>query len=364
MRAKAFPAFFLLSLLMIACCTPNDTEWKGTIEEEDGVLIVKNPKEPMYEEGVFQLEDELSIGEESGSNEYIFSEISDITVDDKGRIYALDPSEAHIKVFDKDGKYLRTIGREGQGPGEIGAPRSVFITCHKEIMVPDMINRRLTFFSLEGEFIRNISTAKTSLRSTRVDSEGNIVGVVLIEEESWRHELNKFDSDMKYIFSFTSVPAPSPTRFNTFMPRLRWTLTNNDQVVCGYPQKYEISFFNMKGEAIRKIIKDYEPVEINKVEIERLKKISNTINVIKLKYKSAYQELTVDDKGNIFVMTWERVNDKDGFYYDIFDSEGKYIAKIHLMTTPQIIKKNKLYTIEEDEDSYQYVKRYKVTWNY
>ncbi len=81
-----------------------------------------------------------------------------------------------------------------------------------------------------------------------------------------------------------------------------------------------------------------------------------------LKYKSAYQRFVVSDEGKIFVMTWERVADGDGFYYDIFDSEGKCIAKIPLKITPQVIKKNKLYTIEEDEEGYQYVKRYKVTW--
>ena len=365
MKAKPVATIFLiLHVMMTFSFTQNKAEWKGIIEEKDGVIIVKNPKEPMYGENVFQLKEDLTIGEASGSKEQMFSEIRGLEADDGGRIYVLDTLEAHIKVFDKNGIYVKTIGREGQGPGEIGAPRSVFITSQNEVVVPDMSNRRLVLFSLEGEFIKNISTAKTSLRSTRVDSEGNIIGIILIAEESWRHELNKFDSDMNTTFTFATAPAPSPSRFNTFMPRLRWALTNNDQVVCGYPQNYEIDIFNINGEAIRKIMKDYEPVEINREEMERLEQVSNTLNVFKLKYKSAYQEVLVDDKGNVFIMTWERETDKDGYYYDIFDSEGKYIAKIHLITTPQIIKKNKLYTIEEDEAGFQYVKRYKIIWNY
>ena len=78
--------------------------------------------------------------------------------------------------------------------------------------------------------------------------------------------------------------------------------------------------------------------------------------------KSAFQRLTVDDLGQIFVMTWEKATDTHGFFYDIFDSEGKYIVKVPIKTISIILKQNKLYTIEEDEERYQYVKRYKVTW--
>ncbi len=356
---------FLSVFMMFVSCGKQEAEWKGTIDVENGITVVKNPKEPMYEEGVFRLEEELSIGEAVGREKYMFSEIRGIAVDDEERIYVLDSKEAHIKVFDKNGEYVKTISKKGQGPGELGVPRSVFITSQNEIMVPDVSNRRLAFFSLEGEFIKNISTAKMNLRSTRIDSEGNIIGVIaVIEEENLKHELKKFDSDMNYLYSFTSSPAPSPRSFNPFMPILRWDLTKNDQIVCGYPKKYEIEIFDSKGKVIRKIKKDYDPVEITKEEIEHFEELPPTIKISARKYKSAYQRLIVGNEGKIIVLTWERVADGDGYYYDIFDSEGKYIAKIPLKFKPRVLKKNKLYTIEEDEEGYQIVKPYKVTWKY
>lgn len=53
-----------------------------------------------------------------------------------------------------------------------------------------------------------------------------------------------------------------------------------------------------------------------------------------------------------------------GYFYDVFDLDGKYIAKIHLKVKPLIWKNNKLYTIESDEDGYHEVKRYRITWKY
>ncbi|NIO48961.1 MAG: hypothetical protein GTN73_05935 [Candidatus Aminicenantes bacterium] len=65
----------------------------------------------------------------------------------------------------------------------------------------------------------------------------------------------------------------------------------------------------------------------------------------------------------MFVQTWERTENEEGNFYDVFNSEGKYIAKIFLKFSPKVWNGNKLYTIEEDKDGLQIIKRYKVNWN-
>jgi hypothetical protein len=355
---------FLSAFIMLASCGKQKAAWNGTIEEENGVTAVSNPKRPMYGQDVFSLEEELSIGGKEGREEYLFSRATGVAVDEEERIYVLDYKEAHIKVFARDGGYAKTIGKKGQGPGEIGRPRSVSITSRNEIMVPDSGNRRLAFFSLEGEFIKNISAAKMDLMTTKIDSEGNIIGIVTVEEEeNPRYELKKFDSNLNPLCSLASSPLPNVNSFNPFMPVLRWDITNNNQVVCGYPKTYEIKIFDKEGNPIRKIIKEYDPVEITKEDIEQVEKLPPTIKLSIPKYHSAYQWLIADDENRIFVLTRERIADGEGYYYDIFDSNGRYIAKIPLKFRPQVWKKNKLYTIEEDTEGYQLVKRYKVKWN-
>jgi len=360
-----FIIFFLFSLIVSAAIVRQKIEWKGSVDEKDGVKVIKNPKEPMYGEDIFSLEEELSIGEREGKEEYIFSEIRHIAVDEQERIYIVDPKESHIKVFDRNGNYIRTIGKKGQGPGEIGRPRSVSITSQNEIVVPDSGNRRLAFFTLEGEFIKNISTAEMDLMTTRIDSKGNIIGIVAVKEEkNPRYELKKFDSDLNYLYSIGSSPLPNTRSFNPFMAVLRWDVYKDDQIVCGYPEKYEIKIFDKEGKLIRKIIKDYDPVEITKEDINQVEKMPPTIKFSIPKYHPAYQWLMADDEGKVFVLTNERVERRGEYYYDIFDSEGKYIAKVPLKARPFVLKKGKLYSAEEDEEGYQVVKRYKVTWKY
>ena len=77
------PVFILLIMILSTSCAKQETSWSGTIEEVNGVTVVKNPNEPMYGEEVFIIEEELTIGESEGSEEYMFSEVPSLAVDDE-----------------------------------------------------------------------------------------------------------------------------------------------------------------------------------------------------------------------------------------------------------------------------------------
>ncbi len=55
-------------------------------------------------------------------DQFLFGEIEDLLIDADGTIYVLDSQLANVKVFSAAGQHLRTIGREGDGPGEARAP--------------------------------------------------------------------------------------------------------------------------------------------------------------------------------------------------------------------------------------------------
>ena len=358
---------FLSAFTMLVSFGGQKADWKGTMEKENGIIVVKNPKKPIYSENVFSLAEELSIGKAERGEEYIFSQIRSIAVDEKERIYVLDTKEAHVKVFDKNGDYIKTMGRKGQGPGEMSLPFSICITSQNEIVVQDLNNRRIMFYSLDGSFINSLSTAKIIIVGFNIDSRGNIIGIISISGPDKRViELQKFDSELNYLYSYGSFSLPSrSSTFNPFMPEFHWAVSKEDNVICGYPEKYEFKLFNSEGNLIRKVVKDYKPIKITQGEIEESKKrLPGPMKLDIPQYYSAYQDLTIDEENRIFVQTWERLENEEGYYYDVFDSDGKFIAKVYLKFPPRIWKRDKLYTIEEDENGFQMVKKYKVTWKY
>jgi len=374
-KTKIFSIFlFLAAFIMLVSFGGQKAEWKGTIEEEDGVIIVKNPKQPMYGEDVFGLEEELSIGEAEGREDYMFSLIVSIDVDDKGNIYVLDIKERHIKVFNSDGRLMRIIGRKGQGPGEFQLPYTVQITAQNDVVVWDVMVRKLHFFSLVGEYKKSISFEKLFGRPV-INSEGNIVSKVNGDvAENPKYELRKHDLELNPLTFYYSFPKYDTARdgFNSFRSTLQWAVTNNNEIVCGHPDEgFELKIFNPEGQITKIIVKDYTPVRIPEEAIKRATKQQlppGSFYSIP-KYYSPFIWIIVDEDNRIFVFTHERPKNKGGRYWDVFNPEGKFIAKIaisheFLMGRPIIFKGGNLYLIEADEEGYQYVKRYKVTWRY
>jgi len=325
----------------------------------------------MYGEDVFMMEEELSIGESVGREEYMFSQVIDMGVDNEENMYILDFLEAHIKVFKKSGEYLKTIGRKGQGPGEIQRAINIYITPGNEILINDRGARYFHFLTLGGEYIRSIYQGRLS--RPLVDTQNNIVArQTIMDTAEVRFVLKKFDSELNDLFEIFSYEYKvNPNVYDVYPPQCYWGVRSDDSIVWGFGDKYEFQILDRNGQVIQKIIKDPNPVEITEEDKQEWVRsvfgesgVPSGVKVNWKKYHNAFQFLNTDDEGRIFVQTYEKIADGIGYYYDVFDSEGKYIAKIPIKIRPQVFKKNKLYTIEEDEEGYQVIKRYKVTWKY
>lgn len=359
--------FIFISIFLISMsCEEQRVEWNGIVKTENGVEVVINPIEPLYGENIFALEKDLTIGDGKGQ-EYTFSWPRQVEVDDNENIYVLEFREALVKVFDKNGKFIRKIGEKGNKPGELEAPASMFINSQNEIMVEDIRKRRFLFYSLDGEYLRDLSKENLFLANICIDSKGNIIGSVPVNEpENPRYELQKFDANLNYLLTFGSAPGSDPKLYNPFRPILRGGVIKDDHVVFGYPEDYELRIFNPEGKEIKRIKKEYEPVEITPEEIEGVKEQTKDMPPsIKLeipRYHPAYLFFVVDDEGRIFVRTREKEESGESNYYDVFDFDGKYLARIALHAKPRLWKKQKLYTIEKNEAGYFEVVRYKVFW--
>jgi len=80
-------AFVLISFFVVGAVGDQKAGWKGQVEEEEGVKVIKNPQNPLYGEIELELELDLSIGGDVADENYNFILISDVEVDDEGNIY-------------------------------------------------------------------------------------------------------------------------------------------------------------------------------------------------------------------------------------------------------------------------------------
>lgn len=69
---------------------------------------------------------------------------------DDDRVYIADALDCVVKIFSTDGRYLGSIGRKGQGPGELSFPSGVCVSGGA-IAVADKMNFRIQLFDRGGK---------------------------------------------------------------------------------------------------------------------------------------------------------------------------------------------------------------------
>ncbi len=86
----------------------------------------------------------------------IIGDISGAAID---LLYALDFKNNRLVQFDQDGKFIRSIGGLGRGPGDFLSPQQNIFTTNNHMYIADNYGQRLQLFDLTGKYIRSISNA-------------------------------------------------------------------------------------------------------------------------------------------------------------------------------------------------------------
>jgi len=90
-------------------------------------------------------------GDKEEDENKFFNTPFSVAVDHNQSIYICDMHNHCIKVFNDKGVYLYTIGRKGQGPGDLYGPEYITLTNEGDILVNEGGNRRIQWFSSKGK---------------------------------------------------------------------------------------------------------------------------------------------------------------------------------------------------------------------
>ena len=104
-----------------------------------------------------------------------------ITDPENGDIYVAeshtdvtDPNlVGRISVFDRDGNFLRSIGRMGTGPGEFRTPHAMVFDSQGRLIVADRHNHRIQILTKEGAYIGEYHDF-SRVSGLAIDAEDNI----------------------------------------------------------------------------------------------------------------------------------------------------------------------------------------------
>jgi sugar lactone lactonase YvrE len=93
----------------------------------------------------------------AGEGPDTFNQPSHVFVAPSGDIFVADGhggnSNARIVKFSKDGRFIKTWGKKGSGPGEFDTPHSLAMDSSRRLFVADRGNSRIQIFDQDGKFL-------------------------------------------------------------------------------------------------------------------------------------------------------------------------------------------------------------------
>ena len=142
-----------MALLAVAASACSDglefADW--TIPVPPETPVIEYPAVPLEERGGrITFVEELRLGTNDADPTQAFYQPRDVDADTDGNIYVLDAGNHCVKVYDAAGRHLRTLGREGQGPGELERPRSITVAGDR-LVARDL--SEMSVWTLDGTHI-------------------------------------------------------------------------------------------------------------------------------------------------------------------------------------------------------------------
>jgi hypothetical protein len=132
-------------------------DYPVVIETVEGIKIFTNPEFPRDGRFDLLLTEDFTVGEGLGDEPGVLNQPRDLQVDQSGYLFVLDSGDTNIKVYDNEGRFNHSIGRAGQGPGELGSYIYFDISPEGRVFVMDGMNRRVNQYEKNGMFISDFS---------------------------------------------------------------------------------------------------------------------------------------------------------------------------------------------------------------
>ncbi|MGE0354598.1 MAG: hypothetical protein AB7I33_03990 [Gemmatimonadales bacterium] len=355
-----------------------------------GVVEVKNHGPTRWDDTTgWKLVETLRIGGGSGDS-IVLNQPQSVALDDLGRVYVADDNPTVIKQFDADGRLIRTIGREGGGPGEF---RVAFIAVHgADLVVHDPRQARTSVFDTSGTFKRSWSSLCCYWTSIVVDREGRVYIPGMSPSDSGslyvRYDLGGTGADSMYLpprprddrhtWNFKSNGRMMMSMGIPNTPRTLEEVNPTGGFLIGTSSEYRIAVTGSGRDTTLVFSRDWTPDPIpasrrQAIVDSSIKEVSRMVGEDAAREEiqvddipsttPAFTGIAGDDRGNVWLQT-DPGADTAHTRFDVFDSTGAYLGQVAgprgMLFWRTAWKGNSLVVAMEDAEGNPVVIRYRV----
>jgi hypothetical protein len=328
----------------------------------EGVPHVMNGAVPVDGVRTVHLEEQWRIG---GSDEdVLLGIITRVLVDDANNIYLLDQQLAEVQVFSPAGDHLKTLGRQGDGPGEVNAPGDFVFMPDGTLGMVQIFPGKIVKLTMDGDPAGDFNpdtggpTAGGFLALVNCRSAGgNLVlsGVQIRPNEAGTGQLRNY-----FVRSYAMDGAPQAEYLTkqaewVFDGNFKFREIDNDfiwwrmdvggngnLVVCEERYDYALSVYAPDGTLERVIEREYESWTRSDEVYKRFEAIMEAQSAnfpfpVEREVEKLEQDvgdLRVARDGSIWVLPSRQMYEpEEGSFatYDVFDAEGVFREQVKVV---------------------------------
>jgi hypothetical protein len=385
--------FLSINLLFLFQCGSKPKKVERTID--NGVEVVINRLEPYSlpsEPSTLHLDEVLTIDSECREVAAAgLAMVDSFYVGWDGDIYlTARRSEHSIYRFDRNGKFLTSFGRSGQGPGEFEGGANILNDEGDRLFAKDIQKDKFFVFNNEGALLEEVRLENDVWPIQYLGNQKFLVWRQVQDpiEPVFRNFYGIANATLGEVKEFFRSEFEDPIR----APRYKAVRSglvvgaSAKNIFFGNAEKgYEILVFDLEGKLVRKIRKAFRPVPVPEEYKTLVRKLlegrgSRGLDLIKKMdwppHLPPFRYLLVDEQERLYVMTSEREGERK-YWYDIFTSGGVFINRIMLdnvqvnyfegqryddLPLHVVVKSNRLYCLREKDTGFKALTVYKMTW--
>jgi hypothetical protein len=353
-------------------------QWKGKVQADKGITVINNPREPLWGRIKIDIKEDIAIGNED-NQQYLFWSVKDIAVDQDSNIYVLDMKNYRIQKFDRDGKYLLSIGKFGQGPGEFQLPTIIRLNNRTgNIYTKDNVSS-IVVFNERGEYVDKLAL-RHIVRDFIVDQGGNIFAIL---EKSNEKELTavhvlcrinpqgqvfEISNEFPYPLDMRRIGEGTFASSTGFEPGLYLARLDENKFVYGYSAEYELTVEDWSERVLFKIRRNLAPQSFTRVERDALGGTRDSRSTL-LEHKPYFFKIMCDSRGRIYVQrnSSKKIIPGKGAVeisakeVDVFSKNGRFLYEAQLPANTFVIKDGFLFVYESNEETgLETIKRFRI----
>ena len=334
----------ILALVLLFCFIVGCQEKEADVERfiEDGVEVIVNHLEPYKIKGeanALHLAEELTIDTESddvAATGLTYIQIFD--VDSEGNLYFLNRKSGKNTVFkfDQNGNFITSFGSKGEGPGELTNPFDLRVDYTGDIVITDIVGK-FVVFGKNGAYKKQVKTEQITGQVVPLENGNYLILRRIFNPAGNNVEWPLFLCGPK----FETIKELGRNKKPDFRGKWGFPLdcfsycVSEGNIFIGNSESgYEISVFDLAGNLIKKIRKEFRPVEVsgelNKEIMKRIEGSFMTDGIFVRNQCPAFQYFFTDDEGHFFAMTYEAGENSREYMFDVFNSSGIFVSRIFM----------------------------------